>query len=110
MDENPRHVIEYASPDSARVNPQEPPAFVLGVIATCFCAASIIIFLWARLSYLVLLAPVVNLLGLVAGGVGWGLSRHSRPNRSHRLCAWVNVLNWTVFGGTIAILVVYNYN
>jgi hypothetical protein len=58
---------------------------------------------WATRRDWVLFAPLSNLLGLIAGGIGWGLSRHSRPNASHRLCGWMNFLNWVLFGGIVFV-------
>jgi hypothetical protein len=102
MEPKPVQVIEYANPDTRALNRDEPAALVLGIFAAILAAISLVLLLIGRIPFMPDFAPLANLFGLIAGGVGWGLSRHSRPNASHRLCAWANTVNWiSFFGGFI---------
>ena len=105
MEDKPLRVIEYATPDSKTLNPDEPIALVLGIITACFWLGSMLALIAGNNALWKLYALIFNMFGLILGGVGWGLSRHSRPNVSYRLCAWANTLNWLFFIGTIVFLI-----
>jgi hypothetical protein len=101
MDQTPRQVIEYASPLPS--NSDERIAMGLGLFAASLLTVSAVFILCA---FALRLAPIrpgvtmvmlLNHLALIGGGVGWGLSRHLRPNRAYHWCAWSNFLNWVVF-------------
>jgi hypothetical protein len=101
MNQSPRQVIEYASPLPA--NSDERIAMVLGLFAASLLTVSVLFILcafalrFAPIRPGVTMVMLLNHLALIGGGVGWGLSRHSKPNRAHRWCAWANFLNWLVF-------------
>ena len=110
MEPKPVHVIEYANLARQNGNSDEAPAFALGILAALLFALEVFIFLLHRRFYMIgaialWFCPILNLCALILGGIGWGLSRHSRPNKSYRLCGWMNFLNWVSFFGCV----VYNF-
>jgi hypothetical protein len=95
VDDKPLPVIEYATPASVPSKGDERAALVLGIIGAILGTLPIgVVVFRGHFFPEIFLCSYANAFGLVAGGVGWGLSRHSRPNSAHTLCAWVNTLNW----------------
>lgn len=95
MEKPPVPIIEYATPAAEPRNPDEGPALVLGIIAAAMTVVSV--YLSALAGMATGFALLGCLFGLLAGGVGWGLARHSRPNTSYTVCSIANTLNWLLF-------------
>ena len=90
-----RPVISYESSVESESRREQRSAMDRGTLAAFMAGGSLLI--GYSNDCVALLAPLVNLLALVCGGIGWFRSRRSRPNTSYVFCSIINTVNWVLF-------------